>query len=293
MKKYFLLLFIYIATISAQVNTIEEALKFFPLNIGDYWEYETFRYPLSDTPDTSWRFSREVVGDTTVSGEKYYIVETNRLTSSASYTKLYRVDSTTGGLYEGDFRIDSLLAQVGDTIRNGFILADLQEKNILGENRLKRIIDQYAITSGSSEMWELTKGLGETYRFLSDEVFRMAWYRTYIVFAKINGEEFGTKTNVNDQQSVHNIFSLSQNYPNPFNPSTTIKFTIPNVETQHAVSLRVYDLLGREVNTLVNKKLSPGSYEVEFDGSELTSGVYFDVLENGEMRLSRKMVLVK
>jgi hypothetical protein len=59
------------------------------------------------------------------------------------------------------------------------------------------------------------------------------------------------------------------------------------------VSLRVYDLLEREVNTLVNKKLSPGSYEVEFDGSELTSGVYFDVLENGEMRLSRKMVLVK
>ena len=65
---------------------------------------------------------------------------------------------------------------------------------------------------------------------------------------------------------------LSQNYPNPFNPSTTIKYSIPK---QSNVTLKVFDVLGSEVATLVNKEQPQGNYEVEFDGAELTSGIYF------------------
>jgi hypothetical protein len=67
-------------------------------------------------------------------------------------------------------------------------------------------------------------------------------------------------------------FKLNQNYPNPFNPSTTISFELPG---KSFVSLKVYDILGKEVDTLVNDNLVAGRYEVTFKGSQLTSGVYF------------------
>ena len=80
-------------------------------------------------------------------------------------------------------------------------------------------------------------------------------------------------------------FELQQNYPNPFNPSTTIKYSIPFVETRRGVSshvtLKIYDILGREVTTLVNKEQKSGNYEVQFDASRLTSGIYFYKLNSG------------
>jgi hypothetical protein len=78
-------------------------------------------------------------------------------------------------------------------------------------------------------------------------------------------------------------FSLKQNYPNPFNPTTAITFTIPHlgdpVGTLHATSLQVFDLLGREVATLVNEVKEPGTYTVQWDATGLASGVYMYRLE--------------
>ncbi|WKZ69659.1 MAG: T9SS type A sorting domain-containing protein [Melioribacteraceae bacterium] len=102
-----------------------------------------------------------------------------------------------------------------------------------------------------------------------------------------------TIVGVEEENDLPKEITLSQNYPNPFNPSTTIKFTVPNVGTTHELSLRVYDILGREIKTLLNKPMQPGTYEIEFDGGNFTSGVYFYVLETGGKRLSRKMVLLK
>jgi hypothetical protein len=91
-------------------------------------------------------------------------------------------------------------------------------------------------------------------------------------------------------------FSLSQNYPNPFNPSTKIKFDIPQDSRLHGndgVLLVVYDILGREVSTLVNEQLKPGTYEVEFDGTNYSSGMYFYKLTTESFNETRKMVLLK
>ena len=85
-------------------------------------------------------------------------------------------------------------------------------------------------------------------------------------------------------------YNLSQNYPNPFNPSTKINFSIPKNEY---VSLRVYDILGREVKVLVNGSLTVGEYEVNFDASGLASGMYYYSLRAGEFVNVKKMVLVK
>jgi streptogramin lyase len=92
-------------------------------------------------------------------------------------------------------------------------------------------------------------------------------------------------------------FSLSQNYPNPFNPSTKIKFDIPICHSCEGrnplIALKVYDILGKEIAIIVNEQLKPGSYEVEFDGSNYPSGVYFYKLLAGDYTESKRMVLIK
>ena len=85
-------------------------------------------------------------------------------------------------------------------------------------------------------------------------------------------------------------YSLSQNYPNPFNPVTRLGFGISN---PGFVSLKVYDILGNEIKTLVNEIKSAGYYEIEFNGSDLSSGIYFYTLEAGSFRETKRMLLVK
>jgi len=100
-----------------------------------------------------------------------------------------------------------------------------------------------------------------------------------------------------DEMSV-NDFKLEQNYPNPFNPATKIKFSLPSHSESEGqsvslVTIKVYDLLGREITTLINNELSPGNYEVDFNGSNLASGVYFYRLESGSFSSTKKMMIIR
>ena len=97
-------------------------------------------------------------------------------------------------------------------------------------------------------------------------------------------------TSFNENVISPDKFYLYQNYPQPFNPSTTIKYHIPK---SSFVSLKVFDALGKEVVTLVNEEKTSGNYEVEFDGSGLTSGIYFYALKAGEFSDTKKMILLK
>ena len=92
-----------------------------------------------------------------------------------------------------------------------------------------------------------------------------------------------------------NGFSLQQNYPNPFNPTTTISYSIPNVETlgNASVQLIIYDVLGKEVATLVNEEKAPGNYKVQFDATRLSSGIYFYTIKAGKFLETKKMLLMK
>jgi len=87
-----------------------------------------------------------------------------------------------------------------------------------------------------------------------------------------------------------NTFLLAQNYPNPFNPVTTIKYQIPKISF---VTLKIYDVLGNEITTLVNQEKPSGRYEVEFDALALPSGIYFYKLQAGSFVQTKKMVLMK
>ena len=85
-------------------------------------------------------------------------------------------------------------------------------------------------------------------------------------------------------------YSLLNNYPNPFNPATIIKYQIPKLSF---VTLKVYDVLGSEIATLVNEEKPAGSYEVEFNAASLPSGIYFYRLQAGSFVETKKMVLMK
>ncbi len=93
-------------------------------------------------------------------------------------------------------------------------------------------------------------------------------------------------------------YKLEQNYPNPFNPSTKIRYSIPNVTLRQAqgdnmTTLKVYDILGNEVKTLVNEQKAAGYYEVEFNASQFASGVYVYRLQSGSFVSTKKMMVLK
>lgn len=109
---------------------------------------------------------------------------------------------------------------------------------------------------------------------------------------------FGTPTAVEDDNVTEiKSFTLEQNYPNPFNPATVISYQIPEVNSGRTASvlvqLKVYDLLGREVATLVNKEQNPGKYQISFDGSMLSSGMYIYRLQAGNFIETKKMQLLR
>lgn len=103
--------------------------------------------------------------------------------------------------------------------------------------------------------------------------------------------EMGTPTRVEEvAQVVPDAFGLFQNYPNPFNPTTTIRFSLPK---RKRVTLKVFDVLGREVATLFDAELHSGEHSVRFDARGLASGVYFFRLSQGDRRLVKKAVLMR
>jgi len=108
---------------------------------------------------------------------------------------------------------------------------------------------------------------------------------------------FGLETKLTDQivsvaieETIPDGFVLKQNYPNPFNPSTKIKYSVPQTSQ---VQIKVFDVLGNEIETLISEEKPTGSYEVQFNASELSSGIYFYKLQAGNFIETKKMLLLK
>lgn len=145
-------------------------------------------------------------------------------------------------------------------------------------------------TSNSGQNWvQLNQGL-------TDLNIRSLAIKDNFVFAGTNSNGLWRR-NLNEilgisliSNQIPKSYKLSQNYPNPFNPSTIIKYDLPK---EGMVKIVVYDAIGREVKTLVNEEQNAGSYKVEFDGSNLPSGIYFYKLQAGDFTETKKMLLIK
>ena len=130
--------------------------------------------------------------------------------------------------------------------------------------------------TGASYATFLTKGLNDIYVLYKGGV----WKRSI--------SDFITSVKTNE---INNLdYTLNQNYPNPFNPSTNISFILP---VGGFVSLKVYDSLGKEVSTLLNEQKHAGSYSINFDATNLTSGIYYYKLSSGNFTQTKKMVLIR
>ncbi len=148
------------------------------------------------------------------------------------------------------------------------------------------ILWQYPAVKGVT-IWGYVQGLTwntTTYLVRSDGTARPAllWMANYIANNPLGVEETASKLPSN--------FQLAQNYPNPFNPTTVIRYQLP--AASH-ITLKVYDVLGREVETLVDGKQNAGYYNVTFNASKLSSGVYIYRLQSENISISKKLVLVK
>ncbi len=228
----------------------------------------------------------------TVGDSDFYLVKTDS-TGEFLWDKIYGGDD-----------VDRAFTAM-QTSDGGFVLGGYTESFNVG------YFDFYIVRTNSAGDTLWTKTFGEDWQEeisdieeTSDGGFAAVGY-TYsfgasnfpdIYFVKTDAN--GLITSINDYYNTKEInFTLEQNYPNPFNPTTVIKYSIPAVETGHAPSLRVtlkvYDVLGNEIATLVNEYKPAGTYEVKFDGGSLSSGVYFYKLQAGEFSSSKKMLLIK
>jgi hypothetical protein len=120
------------------------------------------------------------------------------------------------------------------------------------------------------------------------------------IWARLNSGQLSVLTAIIDYPvaisdpavEIPSSYSLLQNYPNPFNPSTTIKFSVPKSDF---VNIKIYDIIGKEIETLINENLQPGAYEVNFDAAKYSSGVYFYSMTTGDNSFSetKKMIVTK
>jgi len=153
-----------------------------------------------------------------------------------------------------------------------------------------------SILIGDAESWEVNTTFISSYDSLNVIIDLYNLIDDY-EFLNIVLEKFELipPNDVKDEFSLMADFELFQNYPNPFNPTTSIQYAIGS---RQFVTLKVYDILGNEIVTLVNEEKQPGTYEVEFnshsgEGRNLTSGIYFYQLKTGNYIATKKMVLMK
>ncbi|HEY4612931.1 MAG TPA: T9SS type A sorting domain-containing protein [Bacteroidota bacterium] len=125
---------------------------------------------------------------------------------------------------------------------------------------------------------------------IENNSYILSQYKTELQKSKYIHLKKSTATSVERSSSTPKEFALLQNYPNPFNPTTVISYQLP---VDSRVSLRVYDLLGREVATLIDGEVRAGSYTTQWDATNLQSGVYFYRLQTGQFVETRKMLLLK
>jgi hypothetical protein len=154
----------------------------------------------------------------------------------------------------------------------------------------------YISTNNGTNWTQINQGftyITSIWSLLIKDNYVFAGNTGYSVWRRSLSEFIGIKK---ISENIPASFSLEQNYPNPFNPTTNIKFSIPvdsRIRGNDRVVLKVYDILGKEIETLVNENLSPGTYEVTFDASRYSSGVYFYKLMTDGYNETKRMILIK
>ena len=298
----------------AQTDTlfVESPLDFYPLNIGDIRHYENeFVYYYQRE---YYYFSEKVLKDTLIDDMNYKKIKTDRIfvTSSGDtllnvYTRFERIDTLSYTVYQrnsnSEGKIICLNAQPGDSCGE-------EECSILFKDLFSRIREVkefkrlYTYDGWAAyDLKEIAAYLGVIFKARNSGTMKDTYTLKY---AFLNGIEYGTPIPIlenlyqedstaseDDSTSIESkpeIYILYQNYPNPFNSYTTISYDLPFSTN---VQIEIYDILGRSVQTLVNKEETVGKHIVEFDASNLGSGIYMYKIHTENYTQVKKMLLIK
>ena len=282
----------------------QEVLNYYPHAIGNKWVFHHSTVSYDPYPNYFYRIDvKEVLSDTIApNGKQYYLVNDETLWESSL---MERVDSSDGKVYRyyedptlpaDEYVAYDLLAEVGDTIssfRMGFntvMFTTMFAQTTFvkwGLVKTKKVFEEYTL---HPPIFSITQDVG------IDSIYSYFDFgETYITLKGciIEGVVYGDTTTVgveDEQNPIALEFKLEQNYPNPFNPTTSIQYAIGS---RQFITLKVYDVLGNEIATLVNEEKPTGEYEFEFDGTGLPSGIYFYQLKCGNFIETKKMILLK
>jgi len=296
-EKVIMLIFTILLTYPLHVFSQDTShVKYFPLHVGD-----VYKYHVNILGAPGYDYNRRIIKDTVINSKKYFLLSQ---TFPCIIGMFVRYDSASGNIYcwstsgyctYSPFEplIDSLRARENDSavvcysVSKRFCI-DTGSTTLFGILIALKSFKMYNFEGYSSVTYGYNFGVvGAIYHdFWSTEYH-------YIVGCYIDGVLYGDTTVTGIQQIGNTIpekYCLFQNYPNPFNPITKIKYQIAKLSY---VKLVVYDALGRQLETLVNEQLKPGTYEVDFDDRGYPSGVYFYKLDAEGFSSVKKMILLK
>lgn len=288
---------------------------YFPWKTGDMWEYTLYYWPDIDTMQSF------VIDDSTDEEGNIFTTYFSRSINPTAPplslipdTLIYKIDSSlyvyhryfdfNYGEWINVYRLNGSAGDqwvMWDYSHNGsgpFEKAEIDsiiDITLFGQGTKLMFVSYYLLFFDGTDTMrlyryydQLLKGIGFYSRGAAELDAQM-----YLHGAVIDGVLYGDTTVVSLDNIIEEFpshFELQQNYPNPFNPQTKIKFYIPE---RTFVKLKVFDLLGNELETLVSEVKDSGYHEIVFDGSELPSGVYFYTLQTQKFNQTKKMVLLK
>ena len=304
MFKFIFYIDLFILSISftfAQTDT--SSIFYYPLKSGNLWQYKE-----PPPPDGSYTIQTKVGNDTTFSNGSIFAT---LATGNYFYNGTFYNDTAFGLKYERqiddkvyqyfpsqqkEYLVYNFSKNIGDTVAvypspkeqsdtNVITVLDKGVQNIFGQSR--NYLTFYNRLKHFTEYWidQITDSIGITFSQIEPG------FQLYLAGAVVDNKKYGIITNVIEiKNEVPKTFKLFQNYPNPFNPNTTIKYSIPK---DGRVTLKIYNILGAEVASIINEYKTMGIYEVKFNASSLPSGIYFYKLSIEQYTSIKKMIFLK
>ncbi|MFZ1292493.1 MAG: T9SS type A sorting domain-containing protein [Melioribacteraceae bacterium] len=275
----------------------ENPFDYYPLQIGNKWVYNNVGVSYDNEPNPfNYYYSEEIIKDSIDNNGNHYFLNNSMW---------LRIDSSSGNIYcknslnDIEETLYLPLVKLNDEVLSTFygIIKNVNFSDTLmwNQNKIQKTYEFYSLYT---YQMSLVQGIGITEK---KNEFDFGYSTASLKGCVVNGKIYGDTTLVgiesDESQSVPTNFSLSQNYPNPFNPTTIIEYSIPQYsvvnENFRSLQLSVFDVLGREVKTLVNEIQKPGNYKIQFDGSKFTSGVYYYQLKSDSFIQTKKMLILK
>jgi hypothetical protein len=289
-------------------ESVEDAIRYYPLHTGNYWKYEEYyEDPLTFEYNYSYH-SIEVIGDTLLNGKSYKILKEKNIPDKGGYSLDYeRIDSTAANVYRycetvmpaKEYLIDSLMSQIGNTChasRGDCSCYSEYYQSTICENIEDSLVFSYRTVVKSyynqSYIPGLIYALARDIGYLGGYACEYTCNGRNLVYARLNGKTYGNRVvNISDlSHQFPSEFDLLQNYPNPFNPVTHIPYSLPKAGY---VEIMLYTVTGQRIATLVDGEKKAGNHLFTLDADQLASGVYICRMNAADHTKVMKMVLLK